>query len=204
MKNKNISETDIKKMLSKYQEEGLLKIIEPQMFSFGDYNQCKLLFTTAMLATDKTIKKLVWIPEYDEIVNWMVNNRGKGLALVGSNGRGKSIFLCRVLPFLFRIKDKVLKPKLAITLKSEDVEILETKWAIVLDDIGQEQIINDFGTKIDAVEKLISICEAEMRPLFISTNLTYSQLQKRYGSRITDRINRLCKIVEFSGKSFRK
>jgi len=93
---------------------------------------------------------------------------------------------------------------MAITLNPERLKSIERKWAIALDDIGQEKVINDYGTPVDAVERLISICEAESKPLFITTNLSHMQLQERYGSRITDRINRLCRIIEFSGKSYRQ
>jgi DNA replication protein DnaC len=81
---------------------------------------------------------------------------------------------------------------------------LKSTWAVAIDDVGQENVINNFGTKIDSVEILISICEDRLKPLFLTTNLNYTQIVERYGERIADRITRLCKIVEFKGESFRK
>jgi len=195
---------EITEIISRFQSTGKMPVRESKKYSFGDYDYCKSIFKSAIKAYDKSIIELEWLPEYDEVVKWMVDNQGKGLALVGSNGRGKTSIMFGVLPIAFYSIGMVLKPRLAISLSPDIIDYLIKSWAVVLDDIGQEQVLNNYGTKIDAVEKLISVCEAELRPLFITTNLNYVQLQKRYGVRITDRINRLCKIIVFSGESFRK
>ncbi len=195
---------EITEIISRFQSTGKMPVRESKKYSFGDYDYCKSIFKSAIKAYDKSIIELEWLPEYDEVVKWMVDNEGKGLALVGSNGRGKTSIMFGVLPIAFYSIGMVLKPRLAISLTPDIIDYLIKSWAVVLDDIGQEQVLNNYGTKIDAVEKLISVCEAELRPLFITTNLNYVQLQKRYGVRITDRINRLCKIIVFSGESFRK
>jgi len=36
-------------------------------------------------------EQLQWLPEYDEVAAWLSDNRGKGLFLFGSCGRGKSL-----------------------------------------------------------------------------------------------------------------
>jgi DNA replication protein DnaC len=183
---------------------GKLSIREPKSYSFGTYEQCKELFIKSFMAFDKTVKKLELLPEYEEVINWMTDTNGKGLALAGSLGRGKSIILNGVLPIAFFTKNMVLKPKLAIELSPDLTNQMKSSWAVAIDDIGQENVINNFGTKIDAVEILISHCEDRLKPLFLTTNLDYEQIIERYGPRISDRITRLCKVVEFMGESLRK
>ncbi len=181
-----------------------LKGREPKSFSFGNLNKCEEIFRKSFMAYDKTVAKLIMLPEYKEIINWMVNTGGKGLALAGSLGRGKSIILNGVLPVVFFTQNMILKPRLALDLTPKITEELKSTWAVAIDDVGQENVINNFGTKIDAVEILISNCEDRLKPLFLTTNLNYTQIVERYGERIADRITRLCKIVEFKGESFRK
>ena len=33
-----------------------------------------------------------WLPEYDQIIDWMSDNKGKGLILIGKKGLGKTVF----------------------------------------------------------------------------------------------------------------
>ena len=64
--------------------------------------ECKALFTRIFMQVDDTIDDFVWLPEYDQIVDWMTNTNDKGLMLMGDCGRGKSLILNYVLPVLFR------------------------------------------------------------------------------------------------------
>lgn len=182
-------------------EESGIVVRKQKKISFGTYDECKSMFVEAFTMVDKTIKEFEYLEEYDKVVKWMVNTEGKGLLLAGSCGRGKSVILNGVLPLLYRAKfNKVLTPIAARKLHT----IKEYPFFIVVDDIGQEEIINSYGTKIDAVEDFISEAEDRMKLLLISSNLNGNQLRERYGERIFDRINRLCNVVVFTGKSKRK
>jgi len=64
-------------------------------------------------------------------------------------------------------------------------------------------MINDFGGKFEGFNSIVDNAESEMKPLFISTNLTREELELRYGLTAIDRINRLCRIVKFKGESLR-
>lgn len=173
---------------------------ECRQFSFGYRKTCKKLFIEAFKEVDKTIKIFEWIPEYGQIIEWMADTKGKGLALFGSIGRGKTVINSFIWPVLFqRNFSKKLHPISATEWKKEDVE----KWAFIIDDIGTEFIVNTFGSKMDMVEFAINNAEHHTKLLFLTGNLTEKELIERYGIRTYDRIKRLCNIVVFSGKSLR-
>ena len=169
-------------------------------FSFGQFAECENLFSSIFKEVDKTVIKFEMLPEYIEILKWMQDNKGKGLALFGSVGRGKTVISSFILPVLFEMKyNKVLTPQIAEGLTRDSLN----KWAYCIDDIGTESIVNEYGTKTDMVSYAINDAEHYLKPLFLTSNLTENEIIKRYGIHMYDRIKRLCKIVIFTGKSLR-
>ncbi len=169
-------------------------------FSFGDLDQCRELLTHIFEEVDKTTRPIHYLKEYDEISKWMADTKGKGLALFGSVGRGKTVINSFILPVLFYERyGKLLTPQIADGLTRDSLK----KWAHCIDDIGTEEIVNEFGTKTDMVSYAINDAEHYLKPLFLTSNLTKDELIQRYGIKIYDRIKRLCKIVIFTGKSLR-
>ena len=69
----------------------------------GDRDKCKALFIEIFKAVDKTITEFQYLEEYDEVVNWMTDTKGKGLLLMGGCGKGKSIIATGVIPVLLKI-----------------------------------------------------------------------------------------------------
>lgn len=177
-----------------------MKIREYKKYSFGDQQSCKEMFIKTFIDVDKTIKKIVWLPEYDQIIEWMTDTQGKGLALFGGIGRGKTVINSFIIPTIFLSIKKVLIPKVATELTKDYID----RWAFSIDDIGTEFIVNDYGTKMDMVAFVINNAEHYIKPLFLTGNLTEQELIQRYGLRTFDRIKRLCKIVIFTGKSLRQ
>ena len=47
--------------------------------------------------------KVEWLADYDQIVNWLTDNQGKGLLLIGPPGVGKSEICMKVIPLIFRM-----------------------------------------------------------------------------------------------------
>lgn len=194
---------DFQQSIAQLSDNSNFKIREFPVFRFGEFRQCKELLTQAILKTDRTIKNLEWIPEYDEIANWMVDTKGKGLLLAGDVGRGKTSIICHALPLLFFSSlNKIVKCTHANELNSH-LEEYKPKLLIAVDDMGTETIINHFGQKYEPMNRLFDMAESKSKTLFISTNLSSTEIQERYGTRTIDRISRLCKIVKFSGDSFR-
>jgi len=176
-------------------------IREFHTYKFGAKNGCKKVIIETFKKIDKTFNKFEWLSEYDEITEWMIDTKGKGLALFGSVGRGKTVINTFILPILFRYAyKKVIICKTATELTRQTIE---SKWALSIDDIGTENIVNDYGTKIDIITEAINHAEHKSKLLFLTSNLTEKELINRYGLRTLDRIKRLCKIVIFTGKSLR-
>ena len=179
-----------------------IKVRDYKRYSFGTYDECMKLFKEAFMLVDKTVKEYKHLPEYDEVIKWLSDTEGKGLFLLGNCGRGKSIILTGVIPLIFNAKiGKILKPISARKLHT--VTEYKTPF-IVIDDIGTEEIVNDYGTKIDAVEDAIFEAEDDLKLLLLTSNLDASSIKERYGERIYDRIRRLCKVVFMRGDSLRK
>ena len=159
------------------------------------------MFVKAFIYYDRTIDEYNHKTEYDKIIDWMVDTKGRGLMLMGDCGTGKSTILNYVIPAIFRtITNKILRSVSAKELG--EVERNKSPF-IIIDDLGTESIKNDYGTKIDSVADAISYAEDSSKTLLVTTNLTPKSLDERYSDRTLDRL-RKCKVVVIKGKSFRK
>jgi len=169
-------------------------------YKLGTKEELKEMFIKAFKYYDRTIDKYDHLPAYDEIIDWLVDTKGRGLMLMGECGLGKSTILNYVIPAIFRTKtNKVLRSIPAKELAAVDKNVAPF---IIIDDLGTESIKNDYGTKIDAVADAISYAEDSSKTLLITTNLSPQGLKTRYDERTLDRL-RKCKVVIIKGKSFR-
>ena len=169
-------------------------------YKLGTKEELKEMFIKAFKYYDRTIDKYEHLPAYDEIIDWLVDTRGRGLMLMGECGLGKSTILNFVIPAIFRTKtNKVLR-----SIPAKELAAVERNVApfIIIDDLGTESIKNDYGTKIDVVADAISYAEDSSKTLLITTNLSPNSLKERYDERTLDRL-RKCKVVIIKGKSFR-
>ena len=177
--------------------------LQPKMYNrykLGTKEELKEMFIKAFNHYDQTVGTYNHLPEYDEIIDWMVDTKGRGLMLMGECGLGKSTILNYVIPAIFRTKTK---KSLVSTPAKELKEVVKSNVSfIIIDDLGTESIKNDYGTKIDAVADAISYAEDSSKTLLITTNLDAADLKKRYDERTLDRL-RKCKVVVIKGKSFR-
>ena len=170
-------------------------------YNLGTKEELKEMFIKSFKYYDRTIDKYDHLTAYDEIIDWMVDTKGRGLMLMGECGLGKSTILNFVIPAIFRTKtNKVLR-----SIPAKELAAVEKNVApfIIIDDLGTESIKNDYGTKIDAVADAISYAEDSSKTLLITTNLSPKSLKERYDERTLDRL-RKCKVVIIKGKSFRK
>lgn len=182
-------------------------IRKPRQFSFGTYEECKEMFIDAFTLTDLSIKKgeFQMLPEYKEVIEWLSLSEGKGLQMVGSNGRGKTAILKGVLPLIFLSRGYILKPINSTDIDNKTFpEYLRRTAFIGLDEVGKDRINNDYGTLKDPIESAIDHCEDTLKILIITSNLTKAQIIERYGIRTQSRLNRLCKVVVFKGEDLRK
>jgi DNA replication protein DnaC len=186
---------------------------KPTNISFGTVQQCKALLREIFLEVDKTIdkKNFKWLPEYDQVAAYLSNNQGKGLAMLGNSGRGKSIILFRILPVLFRMlrsegcpNGLIVKPLPAFDLSKTDVFAYSKRKIFAIDELGREPKFNDYGEKYEALDYIIDNAERNAKLLYFTTNSKPKGIEDRYGKHFLDRLNKLCTFIEFVGPSLRK
>lgn len=202
------------------QESTSLLVRETVSYSWtDDIHKAGELLENIFRAVDNTVEYYNPLPEYFDIKHWMLNTEGKGLLLMGSCGRGKSVIASGVIPVLFRMKGKILHPVHAQDMHKPTpqqpylgygqrpetwLDFLQRTNFPIIDELGVEMQMNDYGEKCEGFNLVINAAERYNRPMFITTNLTEEQILARYGERTLDRLGHLCKMVKFSGDSLRK
>lgn len=177
----------------------------------GNREACKNLFIEIFKAVDNTISDFQYLEEYDEIVDWMTDTKGKGLLLTGGCGRGKSIIATGVIPVLLKMAtncavravhaehlDRPCTPTIeGMPNKPINIDYLCAVSYPIIDDIGVEVQIGGSGEKYEGVNRVINVAEQQAKAVFVTTNLNGEQIMERYGMRTVDRLAHLCKIVKF-------
>lgn len=148
--------------------------------------------------------ELKWIPQYDQIAEWLEDNKGRGLLLYGSCGLGKT-FVTRyaISAILLKYCNKVVSSFDMIEANKNPDEVLK-KHIISLDDIGTEDVSVRYGEKRSIVPEILDSAEKYGKLLLLTSNLGGEDLIKKYGNRTFDRILAVTKRIEFNGKSFRE
>ena len=140
---------------------------------------------------------------YRPIVEWMEDNKGKGLLLAGGCGLGKSLIGMRILPLL--INDACRK--VVSIYKAQDLNVkpddVINKHILYIDDIGTEGVSNIYGNKRVPFCELCDAVEQQGKLLMCSTNLTVDELTDKYGVRTVDRLRATTKYVSLIGESLR-
>jgi len=151
-------------------------------------------------------KKIEWIPEYDEIAEWLTDNKGKGLFLYGANGRGKSVMIEIVLPaILLTYYRKIIYKTTAIGMNELiDKELVLTellkKKLISIDDVGKESELVYYGAIRIAFAELMDNAEKNGVFVLASSNLDANGLLAKYDLAVVERISTCCKRVLFDKK----
>lgn len=143
-----------------------------------------------------------YIADYDNFVNYMIDNKGRGLIICGQYGLGKSIFLNKVYPqFIHDFFGKSIKTRIysAYNMNKNISEILQGKFAII-DDIGAEGKYMFYGNEVEGFSMLIDNSEKNNTLLFASSNLSIEELKKRYGDRTFDRLKKVCSYITMNNK----
>ena len=144
-----------------------------------------------------------WVEGYDKIAEWLADNNGRGLLLMGGCGLGKSIITTKVLPVLFKhYYDKILSVYYADRINKTYTEA-ETRKLVVIDDIGVEGEANTFGDKRMVMKEVVDYAERTGQLLILSTNLTAEELEQKYDVRTMDRLRAITKCIVLDGESNR-
>lgn len=141
---------------------------------------------------------------YRPVVEWLNDNKGRGLLLSGGCGLGKSLICMRILPVILSARcGKIVSVHRSSELSQKPDEIL-SKHIIYIDDVGTENISNIYGNKRIPFSELCDLAEQKGKLLIITTNCDVAHLTEKYGERTVDRLRAITKYVPFSGNSMRK
>lgn len=145
-----------------------------------------------------------WQDEYNDVANWLTDNKGRGLLCIGNCGRGKTLLCGRIIPVLLNhYCHKIVSCYDAQQLNA-NLDAVKQKHIIYVDDIGTEFLSVKYGEKRLSFAELVDEAEKKGKLLIISTNLSLSELQQKYGERTVDRLRAITTPVVFKGDSLRK
>lgn len=149
-------------------------------------------------------KEAIWIKEYDQIAEWLEDNKGLGLLLHGKCGNGKTIMGTHIIPGIILKRLSKVVSCFDINELNNKIDIVLSKKIISIDDVGTEEISIKYGEKRLAFAELMDMVEKQSKLIIITTNLTAEQITAKYGDRIMDRIKATTKRIAFNESSFRK
>jgi len=149
-------------------------------------------------------RNAMWIPEYEQIVEWLEDNKGLGLLLHGKCGVGKTLMGRFVIPAILLSKCRRVVSCFDVSELNKNTDAVLCKKIISIDDVGTEELSFKYGEKRLAFAELMDMVEKQSKLIIITTNLTAEQLIAKYGDRIMDRIKATTKRIAFNGESFRK
>lgn len=194
---------DYNTVLSQMAKEGFSAPVRRFTFSLPN---AKEELQQAMSCVARSMgERLQWLPEYDEVAAWLSDNKGKGLYLFGSCGRGKSLLTRYVLPMIFRAKLNRIVKVVDCAYSGVNIDEVVNCPFLALDDLGAEEDVVNYGTRRQLVSEVI--CRAQDNPkMFViaSSNYDGEALKHRYGNRVLDRMKYLFHQVSFNGKSLRR
>ena len=174
----------------------------PTPFRFGISNTKEAL----MAGLEEVMRhKVEWLAEYTQIVNWLTDNRGKGLLLIGPPGVGKSEICMKVIPLIFRmVLHKVFSRYQATELCNEATyrSSLRQRF-IAIDDFGIEGTFYDYGNPHIVFSEIVDGIEKRGTLLIATTNLTMDEIKAKYGLRTFDRLRANMHVVVIRERSLR-
>lgn len=131
---------------------------------------------------------------------------GKGLLIRGISGLGKTyLFTC--------VKDNRIKPISIHSMIDVADEVREyggcqVKGKVIyLDDVGSEETVNHYGSKINWFKEFLEsyyLNSNDYSRLIISTNLNFDQIQEKYGFRVRSRMKEMFNVIDVTGKDLRR
>lgn len=149
-------------------------------------------------------KDAVWLPDYQKIIDWLADNHGMGLLLIGPCGVGKSIIAQHLIkPLIEAQYNRVINFYTAMSMPVNIKEMLYFR-NLIIDDIGLEPVsYMDYGTPIPLMPAVADQAERESKLLILTTNLTPEELLQHYGLRTYERIRSCCKTIVVNAESLR-
>lgn len=145
-----------------------------------------------------------WLPEYDEIADWMSDNDGRGLLCMGDCGRGKTLICYHILKPIFSCCLMMNYLRYDAVDIGANLDTIKDGCPTLIDDVGTELPYSLYGMKRESFAEIVDNAEKKGQLLVITTNLSAEKIIERYGKRTFDRLKAITKPVFFSGESLRK
>lgn len=161
-------------------------------------------------------KPLQWISGnhgYDRIVEWLTDNKNRGLLCLGRPGLGKSLICQRVLPVLLAPYGDVVC--VSATELHDKLEELKKARIVVVDDLGKEPR-KHYG---DIDNSFLELCDNSERTgnlIILTTNLVTDRfsdgtlaegypddLHSRYGDAVFSRLQSITRVAIIDGNDLR-
>lgn len=179
---------------------------KPKMVRHIQIPNAKALLEEALTAIlNDQGRDLIWLPEYDLIVEWLTDNHKKGLLLMGQVGLGKSILIQNALPTIL-IAHRISSPVIhAADFAHDDMLIYKPSEGnvVFLDEMGVESEYTAQGRRQNPIQHIVDLAERRGALMAIATNLNSKMMKARYGDRIYDRLKAYTTRVILRGNSLR-
>ena len=144
------------------------------------------------------------LTEYNQIIDWMKKNGGRGLMIGGTNGRGKTMISKNILPLFFDYAMGKIVRCYHATEINDNADFILTRRIVILDDIGTEEQMVSYGERRWIFPEIVDRAEQKENILIITTNLAPDEIELKYGISTRDRLRAICTAVLFTGESMRK
>lgn len=151
-----------------------------------------------------------WLRGYDKVVEWLTDNKGRGLLCVGTPGLGKTLVCQKVLPILIGGGNPVTCVN--ASQLHDRLEELKREKILVIDDLGKEPR-KHYGDIDQSFYELCDNAERTGAILIITTNLATTpdsdprytdDIQHRYGDEVLSRLKAITRVARFYGEDLRK
>ena len=146
----------------------------------------------------------VWNDEYEDVCNWLTDNNGRGMLVIGTCGTGKTLICGKIIPVLINCLCNLIVYPYNSQDMNQRLDDIKSKHLIYIDDIGIENISNQYGNKRMAFPEIVDDAEKNSKILIGTSNLSIEELQEKYGIRTIDRLRAIVDVVVFTGTSLRK
>ncbi len=158
-----------------------------------------------------------WLPAYDQIADWLQDNKGRGLLCVGHPGLGKTLICEKILPVILGNGGRPIASVKASGLHDRLPELLKER-IVIIDDLGKEPA-KYYGDIDRSFFELCNNAERTGQLLIITTNLATARpaswpadrpwpwpdsIEHRYGTEVLDRLKVITSVVRIEGESMRK
>lgn len=160
-----------------------------------------------------------WLPHdrqaFHQLCTYLAGPQRLGLLLTGSPGVGKTWWMEHVQRLTpVRARDIVAAYRTAQNYDAAFWHAAFRTWdceqrdGALIDDLGEEPLCMLYGQQEEVLSNVIATRYTAWKKtgarLFLTTNLTASELDRRYGRRVLDRLREMCLPVEITGGSNRR